>query len=520
MTRYMPNRERWKDMDRTSGALLVPSMAIAVGVAASATTVVLMQASIVWVALILIGGGVVIASFLFRDQKLYWLTVFLASVPLNITKMFFLEPEDLFRLRRSYGLVVNEIDIPMLYLSDLPLLVLVALLLSEAIGERKRLRFPRTGFIAVMFIGWCLCSVLVARVPLLSVSWIFYQVKFLIVFLAVVNASRTRGALRLVVATLVFGLAVQGALSVTAFVRQSGHDFYGTLFSASEQNQALRNSPDNVRPYLYVYEGRGLLRGSGTVGVSNETAKFIVPLLPLALAFAIRSTALPTRAYYLGSFILGVAGLLCTFSRGGLLAAGVAVAALGVLMTFRGLLARRSARLALTTSLLGALLTAPALASYLGSRPGYFNMHWEHLQYGLQALFDHAALGVGINNFNVAFTSQEYGGVFSAMAVHNHYLRIAVETGVVGLLLYLAFFFGVARMALRGTRLRDDCLATLSSAILVAFIGVFFYWLDDLFYSVVINTQFWVLAALPFVTHQLSMTDSRPAHAQNDRPVS
>lgn len=494
-----------------------PWAAVALGVLATAATVVVMQASLVWAALIAIGGLVVTASFVVRDQKLYWLMIFLASMPLNIAKMFFFEPEDLFRLRSTYGLIVNEIDVAVLYICDLPLLMLIALLIAEAIATRRRLVAPKATLAVAAFIVWCLGTMFMARVPLLAASWIIYQVKYLVVFLAVVNACRTRAALRAVVAALVFGMAVQGALSATTFVRQSGHDFYGSLFGAREEDDA--SSPEETKAFLYVNEGSGLLRGSGTVGVSNETAKFIVPVLPLALAGALVSTGLAARAFFIASFLLGAGGLVSTFSRGGFLAAGIAIAALVVLLASRGLVARRAARLTLAAAALGALLSAPVLARYLGSRPDYLTMRWDHLRYGLQALFDHAAAGVGINNFSVAFAPQDYGGVFREMAVHNHYLRIGVETGLVGMLLYFSFFVGVVRAAARETRLPDAFLATMSAALLAAFTAVFFYWLDDLFYAVAFNTQLWVLAALPFVIARLPAATPDPSVPLTPEPA-
>jgi O-antigen ligase len=225
-----------------------------------------------------------------------------------------------------------------------------------------------------------------------------------------------------------------------------------------------------------------------------------------------------TRAFFIVSVLLGAGGLVSTFSRGGFLAAGVAVAGLVVLLAARGLIGRRAARLVFVGCALGAIVAAPVLARYLGSRPDYLTMRWDHLRYGLEALRDHALTGVGINNFNVAFAPYDYAGVFREMAVHDHYLRIGVETGVIGLTLYFSFFFGVARAAFRGSRRADPWLATVSTALLAAFIAVFFYWLDDLFYSVAFNTQLWVLAALPYVIAQLPPADA-PATAPPPLPA-
>jgi O-antigen ligase len=484
-----------------------PAAAAIVGLAATAATVVLLQATPVWMALVVAGALVVCGSLVSRDPLRYWLTLFVATVPLNVAKMFFFEPDDLFRLRTTYGLIVNEIDVAVLYLSDLPLFMLVALLAVRALAERRRLEVPRPVLIAVAFTAWCVVSIIVAPVGLLSVSWILYQLKYLVACLAIVNVCRSERALRTVVAVLVFGLAMQGGLSLVSFARQSGGDWSRNLFGASEEQRA---PAEETQAYLYVNEGSGLLRGSGTVGVSNETAKFLVPILPLAVAVYLTAAGSAGRLLALAALALGAGGLVCTFSRGGLIAAVFGLAVCGVLLTARGLVGRTTARAGLAGVLLALAVAAPVLSRYLATRPNYLTMRWEHLRYGWQALVEHPVMGVGINNFNVAFSPYDYGGVFREMAVHNHYLRIGVETGVPGLMLYVAFFGVVILTAARGTRAERRPLAIYSCALVGTFAGVAVYWLNDLFYSVVFNTQLWVLAALPFAVRALSARPSAP----------
>lgn len=468
---------------------------VLLGLAVSALIVGALATSLVWLALLIAGLAVVTGSFLARDLKLYWLTVFLLTLPLNIKKMFFYEPEDVAALRRTYDLFINEVEVPLLYLSDLPLLVLLVLWMADALHRRRGVELPKGALLAVGFILWCAVSLVSAPARGLGLVWILNQTKLLILFLWLVNASLSPRALRRVVAVLLFNLATQGALTVWTYARQSGWNIYGNVFGVQQLRSEVRRAPRHAGEG-YVYEKGDLLRGSGTVGVGNETAKFLVPLLPLALVSGIFARRASIRLVSFLCFALGSLAIYLTYSRGGMLAA------LTSTVVLVGLLARRGyvpARARVTWAMVGLALLAgatPALYDYFTSRPGYFDVRLDHLRYGAEILSEHALVGVGINNFNVAVSKHDYGGVFSDMAVHNHYLRVGAETGMPGLLLYLAFFVWVSARAYRGMWHADRFISTTAAALLAGLAATMFYWLDDLFYSVVISTELWLVAGL------------------------
>lgn len=468
---------------------------VGLALAATALLVGAMAGSPVWIALVVVGLIVFAGSFLARDLKVYWLSIFLVTLPLSINKMFFFEPSDLTALRQTYGLFINAIEVPLLYLSDLALMVLLALWAGEVVSQRRRLRIPKGALFACAFLGWCVVSLLVARARLLGVSWILYQVKFLLLFLWVTNASLSRRTLRWVVALLVLNMAGQAGVTMFTYARQSGPNIYGDLFGVQEFRRESRLYPRHGGEG-YVYEEGELRRGSGTVGVGNETAKFLVPLLPLSLAAALFASRPATRLLASTALLMGMAAMYLTYSRGGLLSALLALVVFFFLAVGRGLVPRRTGVTAVAVALAGIAVAMPLLYGFFTSRPGYFMLRLEHLAQGTRLLANQRLLGVGINNFNVAVSRFDYQGVFSDMAIHNHYLRIGVETGVLGLALYVSFFVWVGVQAYRGTFHPDPFMASISMALLAGVVGTMFYWLDDLFYSVVIRTQFWLLLGL------------------------
>jgi O-antigen ligase len=222
-------------------------------------------------------------------------------------------------------------------------------------------------------------------------------------------------------------------------------------------------------------------RFSGASGDPNYLAAGIVPALALIAGLLRRGQPL-RNAVLAGSALILVFSLAATQSRGGLLAAAIAMVAAFVL--FRG---RRP------YIVIGALTVVAAAAMW-------FSMNPEGLQrvtqsdkggtgrtelwgIGVKMAQDHPITGVGIENFVrhsrsyvrqpgslefVAFTEQPY-------VPHNVYIGLAAELGFVGLGLYLALLaacIAAANRAARGfERLGDRYAAALGQATAVAIVG-------------------------------------------------
>jgi len=480
------------------------------GVGAAIASVVLLHTTMVWMALVIAGIVVVVVSFISRDLKLYWLAVFLTTIPLNITKLLFFSPEDVARMKEHYGVIAFENLVPQLYLSDLPLLVLLALWVGEILVKRKRIYAPKAMLVAAGFIAWCLLTLTVASAPELGLVWIFYQVKNLLMFLWFVNAALDRRAIRLVVAVLLAGLALQGLMTVYSYRNQIGEHFWGDTFGVGQTSREIRTGAARGTGAAYVYESGDLLRGSGSVGVGNLQAMYFVMVLPLALAWGLFARRGLVRLVSLAVFGVGMVGLVLTYSRGGLLTTFIALVALLVLTAHRGLIGRKTFASIGVLSLVGLSALTPFLYDYFSSRPTFLMTRFDHSSYGLQIMLQHPMLGVGMNNFNIAINPQDYGGVFAAMPLHNHYLRVGIETGLIGLAIYLAFFAWTAGQAYRSIWITDRLLASTAIALFASLIGISAYWMTDLFYDAVVRTQLWVTIALIVVIRQIGKKEPVP----------
>jgi len=147
--------------------------------------------------------------------------------------------------------------------------------------------------------------------------------------------------------------------------------------------------------------------------------------------------------------------LIFTLSRGGWCAFLVGFAAV---IAFSGSrVGRRSAAAASLLIILLVLPLAPAIHERLASDDngsGAARMPLNRLAFAM--IMDHPLLGVGANNFPVAmqpYVAHSFSGDF-LYCVHNAFLLVCSETGIVGGLIFAWFLVGIVRQGLKGTRAR------------------------------------------------------------------
>ena len=479
------------------------SSGVVIGAAAGVIAIVLLQASLTWILLIAAGLLVLTGSLVVRDARRYWLWVFLASIPFNITKLFFWTPEDVELIKRTYGIYINENLVPQLYLADLPLLVLLALWLGDIVLRRKRIRIPIGVLTAVGFVAWCVATLALARAPMLGLVWTLYEVKCIVMLLWFVNAGLSRSEVRQAVSVLLLSLLLQSGVTFYAYTFQTGEHIWGGLFGRTQTSRETIEGPARGSGAAYVYERGALLRGTGTIGTANLEAKYFVLLLPLAFAGAMGARRIIVRAACAVVCAAALAALVLTFSRGGLLAGLLALGVVPCVLAWRARLKTGSLAVLGVAVLTAAVLASPLLSRFFGSRPDFTHTRWDHLVDGVQILRDHLVVGVGMNNFNVVVTGAQFDGTFAGSPIHNHYLRIAIETGLPGAALQFGFFLWVLVQAYRATAARDPFVAVAATALFAGLAAIAVYWGDDLFYDPIVRTQTWVVASLVLVLRGL-----------------
>lgn len=241
-------------------------------------------------------------------------------------------------------------------------------------------------------------------------------------------------------------------------------------------------------------------RSTSVFDYPNDLASYLNLALPFVLALRIKGPS-EWKSLTTWTFGLGVIALLCTQSRGGLIAYGCMLIAMAcfVLPTWRQRL-----------SAIGALaLIALAFVGYADSR----SMHvgGEDLTSGATRLFlwnaaillftHHPIHGVGWGNFQVLssdyVTTAQLAGD-SQLGVHNTYLALLSETGILGFGAFVALIWIGLRQVVRRLRVEPTPIGqSLALGIAGAIIALLVQGLVEFPIAVTqVGVLFWTLLAL------------------------
>jgi putative inorganic carbon (hco3(-)) transporter len=314
-------------------------------------------------------------------------------------------------------------------LAELGVAALMATWLAKSVSQR-RLRVP-TGPLGKALLLWCWTiglSLLVATSLKAGFSEAAKWAEVLLVFLAALSILRL-GDLRY----LVYGVAAAGVLSALAGLFQF----------------ATGRGPEG-----FLLFGR-FIRAYGTFAQPNPFSGHLGLSLPFALAWALVARPSPRleRLVLLGAAGVMLMGILASWSRGGWLAIGVAVA-----LMLAMLYPRLTAGVVLVALLMGPFLGSSIASSPLAQRalgmggdvsglnvarvvPTTANFavverlaHWQAAWYMFAA---RPWLGVGIGNFETVYPGYALSQWPAALGhAHNYILNVAAETGLVGVLVY------------------------------------------------------------------------------------
>ncbi|CAN0443741.1 unnamed protein product, partial [Phaeothamnion confervicola] len=221
-------------------------------------------------------------------------------------------------------------------------------------------------------------------------------------------------------------------------------------------------------------EGRGALIGVGSLfGNQNNFATFLSLSLPYLAVLPVVFRDVRLRAIGLAGGGLALIFILLTGSKSGLLSAGIVVIGLLVLVgsdrRARGRLVAAGAIAALAVAIvvpavLGSgpvkldqrtvtKLNFSVLASQAESGQGSGAVRGALLDDGLAIVAESNGLGVGAGNAEVRVRAlADFPGVAN---LHNWWLEVLVNGGVVGFALYLLFFLTLLRRQVRVARISE-----------------------------------------------------------------
>jgi O-antigen ligase len=230
---------------------------------------------------------------------------------------------------------------------------------------------------------------------------------------------------------------------------------------------------------------------ASTFKKSGQLSAYLLPSLPI-LWFNYRHLSASRRARVLRGLLIAAAfiALLATGSRTGLVLGGALLAGLfgaGWVRTFLG----RRAALRVSVAALCLLAALPPAARMVDALPFSFHRALSILDGGgsLESLSptryyqyqgwrvaaaEFPLIGLGTGDFKTRATSLAPAAWYSH-EVHNTYLGVWAETGILGIAALAAFYLGVLRAAWQVLVRGDRTTAELGFALVVALLALFLY---------------------------------------------
>jgi O-antigen ligase len=330
-------------------------------------------------------------------------------------------------------------------------------------------------------------SAFVASDLQLSLFQIFLMVELLLLYLYLAgNINSRRDIVFILLLLLVGGLIESSYMVITAAV---GHEFAFV--------HALGIKTGIVDPMKSV----NFLRVGGTIGSPNYAAAYLGMLITLAICIRQMSVPPYLRRLTIPTVLLCGLALALTYSRGGWIELAISIAILlGARSMRNGISSQTIAVVAISVALISScLLTSnPISRRFFADDNGsaHSRVPLMHLAFNMTSA--NPVLGVGANNFaavmsNYAGTEFRHEWLYT---VHNQFLLVCSETGLIGLAAYLWIYFDIIRRGWRFWNTRDKMFAPLGLGIVAAICGFISHMFVEPFSSGGVLQLIWISMAL------------------------
>lgn len=500
-------------MNALLGRLVAPTCIVAIACCVSVGLVLTYGLSPAWLVLCALGAvtAVVIAwSGELTETLLYGLV---ATAPIAITKSI-LARGGVYRP----GLELSLVDV---FLACLLLVWVVDLVML-----RKRVHMPPPGVgVVIAIFAWAWVSALTAEDKVAGVLAAVNQTKFLAEFVVLYNVVTTPRVLRRVLIAAGAGLTLNLLMAAAQTVTGSSLAVQGVKGSSAASVELVYAAVDGMRAF----------RPSAFVLHPNAFADYLVIVLPVPILLVLLGRRRVGGAWWWSSLVLAAGGalaLLVTLSRGGWISLAAAMTFALVVGVYRGVVPIRRVAVAggVATLALALVVMAYPAVIYRVTQSDNRSTETRLVMMDQAALIirDNAWLGVGLANYtrasqrytpkSFAPLSPVYQDLIRAGVVHNGYLLLWAERGIIGLLLHLSVFATALLRFSRVREWRDPILHAVALGLLAGVVGQGTFYLFDHFWLDLRPGVFWLLlglvaSILKMQTHQSRLAGRVPQAA-------
>lgn len=340
--------------------------------------------------------------------------------------------------------------------ADIALLALLFLwLVDMARSRRRRIDFfPRVTVPALAYIAVGLASAAVSSDKILVAFQLSELLKGLVLYLCLANIIQDDADLH----WLLFGL-----MASIAF--ESGLGIYQATVGRPLGLSLLGEGDYIIKQAL---GGSLALRPTGTLFHANQLALYLGMTLPVVAAVLLAPVSRFVKGMAALTTIIGLAAAVLTLSRGGWLGLTISFAILTAFALRRKIVPRAQLCLGLS-GLAGLLILFNSLAenAIVGrltrSDGGSALSRLPLMRGALRIIADHPLLGSGLNNYEHTIRAYDLTGEYTLagqlVIVHNLFLLLAAEVGLIGLGLFVWLLIALARQGLQAVKQRRVSLA-------------------------------------------------------------
>jgi O-antigen ligase len=414
------------------------------------------------------------------------LAVVILDIPLQFgTHLFYREDDAALGALGGVSISATTLALAGLYLSWL---IRAFANRNHAPRDAVNVNWPLVAYFAIT-----LLSVFVAQDISLSLFEVWLLLEACLVYFYIAGNVRTREDVVFVVAALLAGCLIESVVMI--ILRFTG------------MPSTIWGLPTHI--HIDIEPKEGFMRIGGTVGSSNFAAAYLS--ISLTCAASVLFTNLGHLYKWLATAVLGLGSiaLVLTFSRGGWLALVLSLALLCFLMwRRRGLSLKAPIAVLVLLTLLYVPFHSLIGARLFGDDRGSAESRIPLMNLAFRIAEDHPILGVGVNNFTVAmgpYLTSEFRGGF-LFAVHNKYLLVLAETGIVGLIAFLAFLVGAVRKGWQCWNFQDRLLSPLALGFAAGIAGHMVHMTVDVFRGRPTQQLVWLIAGLLVAMWRIAVT--------------
>ncbi|KHE93318.1 MAG: O-antigen ligase family protein [Candidatus Scalindua rubra] len=331
---------------------------------------------------------------------------------------------------------------------------------------------------------------------------IIYNIKYILIYFFIVHKIK-RKYLSLIIALFLLAIAIESPIA-----------FYERLTG----NVGIASAKGNVQSEDFANQGKvpgveNEIRGSGTTIDPHSLGLYYSMILPISFVFMMSGFLRPFKRVLIALiFMLGVGGLIITFSRSGWLSfASSTILALSVI--FLKWKEGRSLIILMALILAGMPFIPKAFQiidlKLFNAPEGLMETRYDMVSSALNIWKQNIFFGYGPGNYIEAITDPSirilgHDGAMSERPIHNAYLWLVAEKGIFGFVSFYGIIFLAVRRCFKLINSNDRLIRILALAILCGLVG---YLLDGLtnmmFREATPYAQLWVFLGISMALHRM-----------------